>query len=199
VSIPKGIDRNVLLQKVLTKLESLGILDEQMLQDRMLVADRGSPRNGAMMIAQAWTDPDFKSRMMKDGRIVADEMGILAPWAGPLGVLEDTPDVHHLIVCTLCSCYPRWLLGYPPDWYKSSTYRSRAVREPRQLLKEWGQELSDDVLIRVVDSTADYRWLVMPMRPAGTEHWTVEQLADLVTPDVLVGAEILHDYPTLKS
>jgi nitrile hydratase len=110
--------------------------------------------------------------------------------APELGVLENTPKQHHLVVCTLCSCYPRALLGYPPGWYKSFAYRSRAVREPRAVLAEWGTQLADDVEIRVVDSTADYRWMVLPMRPEGTEGWSVEKLMGIVTRDALVGVAV---------
>jgi nitrile hydratase len=117
-------------------------------------------------------------------------MGVSMAGAPPLGVLENTPGRHHLVVCTLCSCYPRAVLGYPPNWYKSFAYRSRAVREPRAVLAEWGLNLPDSVEVRVVDSTADYRWMVLPMRPAGTEGWDEARLAALVTRDSLVGVAV---------
>ena len=120
----------------------------------------------------------------------AEAMGVTMAGAPPLGVLENTPTRHHLVVCTLCSCYPRAVLGYPPNWYKSFAYRSRAVREPRAVLAEWGLNLPDSVEVRVVDSTADYRWMVLPMRPAGTEGWDEARLASLVTRDALVGVAV---------
>jgi nitrile hydratase len=108
----------------------------------------------------------------------------------PLGVLEDTESLHHLVVCTLCSCYPRMVLGYPPHWYKSAAYRARAVRDPRGVLAEWGTALPDGVELRVVDSTADYRWMVLPLRPAGTEGWDAARLAGIVSRDALVGVAL---------
>ena len=117
-------------------------------------------------------------------------MGVSMAGAPPLGVLEDKPGLHHLVVCTLCSCYPRAVLGYPPNWYKSFEYRSRAIRDPRGVLAEWGTALPPDTKIRVVDSTADYRWMVLPLRPAGTEGWSEDQLAALVTRDALVGVAL---------
>ncbi|KOG03516.1 Nitrile hydratase [Pseudomonas syringae pv. aceris] len=182
-----------MLARVLAKLEAQGILNEALLQERMAVADSGTPRNGALMVARAWLDEDYKALLLRDGRAAAEAIGVHVPWAPPLGVLENTDHVHYLLVCTLCSCYPRWLLGYPRDWYKSSTYRARAVREPRALLAEWGQRIADSTVVRVVDSTADYRWMVLPQRPAGTDGWTLEQLADIVTADALVGADALHE------
>jgi nitrile hydratase len=151
--------------------------------DRM---DARTPAQGARMIARAWVDPDYKTRLLADGSAAAKELGIDV---GPmrLVVAENKPDLHHLVVCTLCSCYPRMVLGIPPDWYKSRSYRSRAVREPRGLLREFGTEIADDVEVCVLDSTADMRYLVMPMRPAGTEGWSEEQLAELVTRDSMVG------------
>ena len=115
-------------------------------------------------------------------------MGYSMIGSPPLGVLENSPTVHNLVVCTLCSCYPRKLLGYPPDWYKSDAYRARAVRDPRGLLREWGVKLPLSTQINIVDSTADYRWMVLPMRPLGTKQFTEEQLFDLLTRDCLVGA-----------
>lgn len=183
--------KEVLLEKLIDALKAKSLITEKLLNERMAVADTGSPQNGARMIAKAWLEPDYRALLLRDGRAAAEAIGVCVPWAPPLGVLENTEDVHYLVVCTLCSCYPRWLLGYPRDWYKSATYRARAVREPRELLKEWGQQIPATRAIRVVDSTADYRWMVLPQRPAGTEGWNLEQLMSIVTPDALVGAELL--------
>src|SRR5512146_2622833 len=141
---------------------------------------------GARMVARGWVDPAYQRRMLDDGSKAAEELGLDV---GPLKliVVENTPGVHNVIVCTLCSCYPRMLLGLPPDWYKSRNYRSRVVREPRSVLREFGLELPDDALVRVHDSTADMRYLVLPARPAGTEGWSEDQLASIVTRDCMVG------------
>jgi nitrile hydratase subunit alpha len=141
---------------------------------------------GARMVARAWLDPEYKERMLADGNAAAEEVG-LDHGAYKLVVVENTREVHNVIVCTLCSCYPRWLLGLPPDWYKSRNYRSRVVREPRTVLREFGLELPDQVTVRVHDSNADMRYLVLPLRPAGTEKWSEEQLAMLATRDSMIG------------
>jgi nitrile hydratase len=141
---------------------------------------------GARMVARAWLDPEYKERMLADGNAAAEEVG-LDHGAYKLVVVENTREVHNVIVCTLCSCYPRWLLGLPPDWYKSRNYRSRVVREPRTVLREFGLELRDQVTVRVHDSNADMRYLVLPLRPAGTEEWSEEQLAMLATRDSMIG------------
>jgi len=144
---------------------------------------------GGQMIARAWLDPAYKERMLADGAKAAEELGFDV---GPLKliVVENTPGVHNVIVCTLCSCYPRMLLGMPPDWYKSRNYRSRVVREPRRVLAEFGTAIPDDVQIRVHDSTADMRYLVAPMRPEGTETWSEAELARLVTRDSMIGVAL---------
>jgi nitrile hydratase len=142
------------------------------------------------MVAKAWTDPDFRSLMLRDGSAAAEMLGVPMRGLPPLGVLETTPDVHHLVVCTLCSCYPRAVLGYPPFWFKSAAYRARAVRDPRGLLAEWGTVIPTSVKLRVVDSTADYRWMVLPMRPAGTDGWSVERLAGLVRDSDMIGVTV---------
>ena len=144
---------------------------------------------GAKMVARAWTDPDYKQRMLSDGNAAAEEVG-LDHGAYRLIVVENTPDVHNVIVCTLCSCYPRWLLGLPPDWYKSRNYRSRVVREPRAVLREFGLELPDQMTVRVHDSNADMRYLVLPLRPAGTQGWSEDKLAALVTRDCMIGVAV---------
>jgi nitrile hydratase subunit alpha len=144
---------------------------------------------GARMVARAWLDEQYKARALANGSEAAKELGIEV---GPtkLIVLENTEKIHNLVVCTLCSCYPRMLLGLPPDWYKSKNYRSRAVREPRAVLREFGTEIPDDVQVRVHDSTADMRYLVMPRRPPGTDHLTEAQLATLVTRDSMIGVAL---------
>ena len=146
-----------------------------------------SPADGARLVARAWVDPEFKERLLQDARAAALELG-LDPGPSPLVVaFENTQSVHHMVVCTLCSCYPKALLGPPPDWYKSLPYRSRAVSDPRGVLTEFGVELQDDVEVRVLDSTADVRYLVIPHRPAGTEAMSEEELAALVTRDSMIG------------
>jgi nitrile hydratase len=148
--------------------------------------DARSPADGARVVARAWVDPAFKGRLLENGSAACAELGIAI---GPtkLVVVENTPKVHNVIVCTLCSCYPRNVLGLPPDWYKSRDYRSRAVREPRAVLAEFGTEIADDVTVRVHDSTADMRYLVLPERPAGTEGLGEAALAGLVTRDSMIG------------
>jgi nitrile hydratase alpha subunit len=146
-----------------------------------------SPAGGARLVARAWVDAEFKQRLLADARTAALELG-LDPGPSPVVVaLENTPAVHHMVVCTLCSCYPKALLGPPPDWYKSFPYRSRAVSDPRGVLREFGLELEGDVELRVVDSTADIRYLVIPCRPAGTAAMSEEELAALVTRDAMIG------------
>jgi nitrile hydratase len=146
-----------------------------------------SPADGARLVARAWIDPEFKQRLLADARAAALELG-LDPGPAPVVVaVENTEAVHHMVVCTLCSCYPRALLGPPPDWYKSLPYRSRAVSDPRGVLAEFGVELDGDVELRVLDSTADMRYLVIPHRPASSEGMSEEELAALVTRDAMIG------------
>jgi nitrile hydratase len=151
--------------------------------------DGRTPARGAKMVARAWVDSAYKQRMLKDGNAAAEEVG-LDRGGFKLVVVENTPRVHNVIVCTLCSCYPRWLLGIPPDLYKSRSYRSRVVREPRDVLREFGLDLADEVTVRVHDSTADMRYLVLPMRPAGTEQLGEEELAAMVTRDSMIGVAV---------
>ncbi len=152
------------------------------------VLDSRTPALGARVIARAWVDPDFKARLLADGRKACEqEFGISFYDDTGLIVLENTDRVHNLIVCTLCSCYPRPILGLPPDWYKLKPYRSRAISEPRAVLAEFGTVLPDDVEVRVSDSTAMVRYLVLPLRPEGTENYSEEQLAALVTRDTMIG------------
>ena len=147
-----------------------------------------SPENGGRIVAKAWTDPAYKERLLANGAAAIRELGFeLEPYE--FTVMENTDDTHNVIVCTLCSCYPRALLGMSPAWYKSSSYRARVVREPRSVLAEFGVELTDEVDVRVHDSTAELRYMVLPQRPAGTEDWPEEQLAKLITRDSLVGTQ----------
>ena len=162
---------------------------------RQLVQDieSRSPEGGARVVARAWTNPEFKALLLRDATTACAGMGFeMALYDVTLTVVENTPDVHNMVVCTLCSCYPRMLLGLPPAWYKSRAYRSRAVREPRAVLREFGLELPERVAVRVHDSTADLRYLVLPMRPAGSDSLTEAQLAALVTRDSMIGTAILR-------
>ncbi len=148
--------------------------------------DARGPALGAKIVARAWTDPAFKQRLLDDGKKACAEMGVDVVVAN-LVVVENTPAVHNVIVCTLCSCYPVFVLGRPPDWYKSAAYRSRVVRDPRAVLAEFGTEIAPEREVRVHDSTADMRYLVLPMRPKGTDGWSAGQLEALVTRDTMVG------------
>ncbi|NGM23144.1 nitrile hydratase subunit alpha [Roseomonas stagni] len=179
-----------LLDRFVAALVAKGVLTEDQITTQIASTDRASPEIGARMVARAWTDPEYRALLLRDGGQAAEAMGVSMAGAPPLGVLEDTDKVHHLVVCTLCSCYPRAVLGYPPHWYKSAAYRARAVREPRAVLAEWGTTLPDGVAVKVVDSTADYRWMVLPQRPAGTEGWDAARLASIVTRDALVGVAL---------
>ena len=149
--------------------------------------NRIGPRNGAQVVARAWIDPAFRDRLLADGTAAIGELGYLGGQGEHMKVVANTPDVHNLVVCTLCSCYPWPTLGLPPTWYKSSAYRARAVIEPREVLREFGLQLADDVEVRVWDSTAEIRYLVLPERPGGTEGMTEEELAALVTRDTMIG------------
>jgi nitrile hydratase len=145
------------------------------------------PQNGARVVARAWVDPDYRSRLLADGTPAVYELGFSGFELNTLVAVENTPSVHNVVVCTLCSCYPWPLLGLPPSWYKSPPYRARAVAEPRGVLREFGVELDPDVEIRVWDSTAEVRYLVVPERPPGTDDWPEGELARLVTRDSMVG------------
>jgi len=174
--------RELLIEKgVLSNAEIAGHID--------LMATRGETL-GAQVIARAWLDADFKQRLVDDTRATLLELDIDIGDMADYRVVENTQSVHNMIVCTLCSCYPKLLLGYPPAWYKSVTYRSRTVREPRAVLAEFGLQISDDVEVRVHDSTADLRYIVLPMRPAGTDGWSNEQLAATVSRDCMIGTAL---------
>ena len=166
-----------------------GILTADLIRRQVEDMDNRTPLRGAKVVARAWVDSAYKARLLSAGNDALEEIGLdRGPYK--LVVVENTAEVHNVIVCTLCSCYPRWLLGLPPDWYKSRSYRSRTVREPRAVLSEFGLELADAVAVRVHDSTADMRYLVLPARPAGTEGWTEERLAALVTRDTMIGVAV---------
>jgi nitrile hydratase alpha subunit len=171
--------RDLLLEK--------GILTEKDIQRQVEYQEARSPANGAKLVARAWTDPAFKARLITDPKSACAEMGIDATALNEFVVLENTDKVRHMVVCTLCSCYPRPILGRPPDWYKSFNYRQRAVNDPRGVMQEFGLVLSDEVEVRVHDSTADIRYLVLPLRPNGTDGLNEADLAKLVTRDSMIG------------
>jgi nitrile hydratase len=178
---------DVLVAALRELLVAKGLIGADEVRAMVETLDAHGPTIGAGLVARAWVDPDFKARLLDDATAVVEQSGIDNYDDTRFIVLEQTPQVHNLVVCTLCSCYPRPLLGLPPDWYKSRPYRSRAVREPRAVLAEFGTRVPEDVRIRVHDSTANMRYLVMPMRPAGTDGWSEQQLADLVTRDSMIG------------
>jgi nitrile hydratase len=184
-------DGERLLAAVRTLLEQKGIVSTAEVKERMAATDAASPGQGARMVARAWADPAYRALMLEDGTKAAESLGVMMRGMPPLGVLENTADLHHLVVCTLCSCYPRAVLGYPPFWYKSAAFRARAVRDPRGLLAaEWKTVIPDAVKVRVVDSTADYRWMVLPVRPAGTDGWDEERLAEIVREGDMIGVTV---------
>src|ERR1043166_7679856 len=163
------------------------ILTEKDIQCQIEYQEARSPANGAKLVARAWVDPAFKARLIAEPKKACAELGIDATSINDFVVLENTEKVRHMVVCTLCSCYPRPILGRPPDWYKSFNYRSRAVNDPRGVMREFGQAVGPDVEVRVHDSTADIRYLVLPLRPRGTEGMSEAQLARLVTRDSMIG------------
>jgi nitrile hydratase len=167
-----------------------GVLTEPEVQGSISYMEARSPANGAKLVARAWLNPHFKELLLSDGKGAASELGMAPEHPAEFIVVENTPEVHNLIVCTLCSCYPRAILGRPPDWYKSFEYRSRAVREPRTVMREFGFEPPEGVEVVVHDSTADVRYMVLPMRPPGTEGLSEEGLAELITRDSLVGVNV---------
>ncbi|MGR3757081.1 MAG: nitrile hydratase subunit alpha [Tranquillimonas sp.] len=163
-----------------------GVTTPAEIAGQIAAMDARSPADGARVVARAWTDPAFRDRLLADGSAACREMGFDIGALNLIAVENDAA-THNVVVCTLCSCYPRNLLGLPPDWYKSRAYRSRTVREPRKVLAEFGLDLPDDVTVRVHDSTADMRYIVVPARPRGTEGWDEERLAALVTRDSMIG------------
>ena len=164
-----------------------GVLTADMIQRRIDTLDSRSPALGAKVVAKAWANPAYEARLLADPRGALADIGVDFGFIADLGVLRNTPGRHHLVVCTLCSCYPKGLLGVPPAWYKSLAYRQRAVSDPRGVLAEFGTVLPETTAITVVDSTADVRYIVLPERPAGTEGWSEERLATLVTRDSMIG------------
>jgi nitrile hydratase alpha subunit len=171
--------RDLLLEK--------GVLTEKDIQSQIEYQEARSPVNGAKIVARAWVDPAFEGRLLADPKAACAELGIDATALNEFVVLENTEKVRHMVVCTLCSCYPRPILGRPPDWYKSFNYRQRSVNDPRGVMGEFGLVLPDDVEVRVHDSTADIRYLVLPLRPKGTEGLSETELARLVTRDSMIG------------
>ncbi|MBI4183541.1 MAG: nitrile hydratase subunit alpha [Proteobacteria bacterium] len=183
---PAPADHELLEMAVRELLVEKGVIAADEVSRTIEEWEQKTPVDGARIVARAWTDPAFKARLLADAAKTVEELGLSHP--GPrLVALENTETVHHLVVCTLCSCYPRPILGFPPAWYKSREYRSRTVREPRAVLREFGTELDPRVEVRVVDSTADCRYLVIPRRPEGTEKMSEAELAALVTRDSMIG------------
>ena len=181
--------RDLLLEK--------GVITEKDIQCQIEYQEARSPANGAKLVARAWVDPAFKTRLVGDPKAACAEIEIDATSINEFVVLENSEKVRHMVVCTLCSCYPRPILGRPPDWYKSFNYRQRAVNDPRGVMREFGLELPDDVEVRVHDSTADIRYLVLPVRPKGTERLSETELAKLVTRDSMIGVmDALPAVPT---
>lgn len=169
-----------------------GLIGQGEIRNQIELLDSRLPILGSKLVVRAWTDPGFRSRLLENGNAAAEEMGISIYDDTDFTILENTDKVHHFIVCTLCSCYPRAVLGLPPDWYKSKEYRSRAVKEPRTVLAEFGTIIPEETEVHVNDSTANLRYMVLPVRPAGTEGFTLEQLEALVTRDAMIGVKILH-------
>jgi nitrile hydratase len=179
--------RELLLEK--------GLLTEHDIRCQIEYQEARSPANGAKIVARAWTDPAYKARLIEDPKAACLELGIDATSINEFVVLENTEKVRHMVVCTLCSCYPRPILGRPPDWYKSFNYRQRSVNDPRGVMREFGLVPPDDAEVRVHDSTADIRYLVLPLRPQGTEHLSATELEKLVTRDSMIG--VMDALPTV--
>ncbi|WP_336763418.1 nitrile hydratase subunit alpha [Asaia sp. VD9] len=177
-------------------LESL-LVDKKLIDTKALddlvdtYENRIGPRNGAAVVARSWTDPAYHARLMENGTDAIAELGFSGVQGEEMVIVENTPDIHNVIVCTLCSCYPWPVLGLPPAWYKAAPYRARIVREPRTVLQEFGLFVPDSIEVRVWDSSAELRYMVLPMRPAGTEGWSAEQLAAIITRDSMIGTGIV--------
>ncbi|CAM5520923.1 MULTISPECIES: nitrile hydratase subunit alpha [Streptomyces] len=177
--------RTEALEQLLTER---GLIDPKVMNEIITTYETNvGPLNGAKVVARAWTDPEYRRRLLRDGTAAIGELGFSGPQGEHIVVVENSATTHHVVVCTLCSCYPWPVLGLPPSWYKDPAYRARVVKEPRTVLSEMGLELDDDVRITVHDSTSEVRWLVLPERPAGTEHLSEEQLVPLVTREAMVG------------
>jgi len=181
----------VLEEAIRSLLIEKGVLTAQEIAAQVDLMDSRTPARGAKVVARAWVDPGFKRRLLTDTRAALSELGIDIGTLAEFCTVENTPKVHNVIVCTLCSCYPKMLLGIPPAWYKSLAYRSRTVVDPRGVLADFGVELPKDVEVRVHDSTADLRYIVLPMRPKGTRGWTEAELARLVTRDSMIGTAVV--------
>ena len=187
-ALPDTVLRTKALESLLTEK---GLVDPAALDELVdTYENRVGPKNGAKVIARAWTDADFKRRLLEDGSEAIKEFGFDGRQGKDMVVVENTPEVHNVVVCTLCSCYPWPVLGLPPVWYKSAPYRARTVIEPRKVLEEFGLTLPEDVQVKVWDSTAEVRYLVLPMRPEGTESMSEDELAELVTRDSMIGTGV---------
>ena len=184
----------VLETAVRTLLVEKGVVTNDEIAAQIDLMDSRTPALGAKVVARAWSDPAFKQHLMEDTRAALLEMGIDIGTLADFRTVENSPTTHNVVVCTLCSCYPKMLLGIPPAWYKSMAYRSRLVSDPRGVLAEFGVRVKDGADVRVHDSTADLRYLVLPMRPAGTEEWSETQLAEIVTRDSMIGAAVLDGF-----
>jgi hypothetical protein len=176
----------VMAQALEEILLAKGLITAEAMRQGLEAMDAPNPADGARLVARCWVDPAFEARMIESVNVAAKELGLNVGQT-PIHALQDTPQLHHVIVCTLCSCYPAGLLGEKPDWYKSRAYRSRVVREPRTVLAEFGTHLPDNIEVRVQDSTAEHRYIVIPVRPAGTEGMSEAELAACVTRDCLIG------------
>ena len=168
-----------------------GVIGANDVEEDIAARSNRVPANGAALVAKAWVDPEFKITLLAHPNKTIAEAGFVPEHGADIAVLENTSEVQYMVVCTLCSCYPGQLLGPPPDWYKSLAYRSRAVREPRKIMSEFGLDLEEDVEVRVVDSNSELRFLVIPRRPAGTENWGEDELANLVTRDSMIGVSAI--------
>jgi nitrile hydratase subunit alpha len=180
----------ILEEAVRTLLIEKGVLTPQEIAAAVDLMDSRSPALGGKVVARAWTDPAFKKLLLKDTRAALKQMDIDIGHVAEFATVENTPQVHNVIVCTLCSCYPKMLLGIPPAWYKSLAYRSRTITDPRGVLTEFGVHVPEDVEVRVHDSTADLRYIVLPMRPKSTKGWSEEELASIVTRDCMIGTAV---------
>jgi nitrile hydratase subunit alpha len=182
------IDPALRVEALMSLLTERGLIDSATVENLIKTYEESvGPMNGAKVVARAWTDPDYRARLLAEGTAAIAEMGYKGPQGEHIVVLENTPEVHHVVVCTLCSCYPWPVLGLPPSWYKDPSYRSRIVREPRQVLAEFGLDLDPGVSVKVFDSSSEVRYMVLPERPGGTEQLSQDELAALVTRDSMVG------------
>jgi nitrile hydratase len=177
-------------EAVASALQAKGLISPELMHEFAAAAAEWKPENGAKVVSRAWTDPDYKARLLADGTAACAELGYEGPQGEYIVALEDTPECHNVIVCTQCSCTAWPVLGLPPDWYKSPQYRARVAREPRKVLSEMGLDLSKDVAVRVWETSAETRYMVIPVRPEGTEGWTEEKLAKLVTREALIGVAL---------